>query len=415
VYVFAMGQRKKLKAFAKFASVLAVWLLFCTASVFSEEPRDVRRTETVAPGIEHVEIRRGNFSPESVQDRWTIHALFLEPARVRLILARAMDEIVGTETTTSMAARYGALAAVNGGYFRTIGVYRGEPTGFLSLGNRLMSEPTRRRAGLAVANEDGRVRIAFAVMQVKARILVPGGVSRSVEGFNRPRETNELIVYTSDFHRTTLTGQDGIEAVLRPESPSLHQAALLPSKLPAVFSEISRIIDIRDRTGSLAIPAQGFVLSAEGEARTWVLKNIRLGSRIEIQTEFEAEPPLPFPAEFMIGAGPVLLRSGRALNGKDREDFAEDFRLNRHPRTAIGTLKDGRVVLVTVDGRQPKVSVGMTIAELSALMLELGSVDALNLDGGGSTTMVIKGRVVNNPSDATGERPVSDALLVFAR
>jgi exopolysaccharide biosynthesis protein len=57
----------------------------------------------------------------------------------------------------------------------------------------------------------------------------------------------------------------------------------------------------------------------------------------------------------------------------------------------------------------------MTIAELSKLMLEIGCLDAINLDGGGSTTMVIRNKVVNHPSDATGERPVSDALLVYSR
>jgi exopolysaccharide biosynthesis protein len=57
----------------------------------------------------------------------------------------------------------------------------------------------------------------------------------------------------------------------------------------------------------------------------------------------------------------------------------------------------------------------MTIEELTALMTEFGCVEAINLDGGGSTTMVIHNRIANNPSDATGERPVSDALLVFPR
>lgn len=77
--------------------------------------------------------------------------------------------------------------------------------------------------------------------------------------------------------------------------------------------------------------------------------------------------------------------------------------------------KDGALVLVTVDGRQPKKSVGMTIPELTNLMLEFGCEDALNLDGGGSTTMVIRHKIVNSVSDATGTRAVSDALLVLPR
>jgi exopolysaccharide biosynthesis protein len=71
--------------------------------------------------------------------------------------------------------------------------------------------------------------------------------------------------------------------------------------------------------------------------------------------------------------------------------------------------------LVTIDGRQPAYSVGMTFAELIALCNRLDLNDAINLDGGGSTTMVVKDVIVNKPSDATGPRPVSDAILVMAR
>jgi exopolysaccharide biosynthesis protein len=104
-----------------------------------------------------------------------------------------------------------------------------------------------------------------------------------------------------------------------------------------------------------------------------------------------------------------------ALAAADAEQFKADFSRARHPRTAVGVRAEGSLVFVTVDGRQPKKSVGMTVDELAGLMLELGCVDAINLDGGGSTTMVVKGRVVNNSSDTTGERPVSDALLIFRR
>ena len=79
----------------------------------------------------------------------------------------------------------------------------------------------------------------------------------------------------------------------------------------------------------------------------------------------------------------------------------------------IGTAADGTIWLVTVDGRQPEVSVGMSLVELRSLARRLGLVNALNLDGGGSTTMWVQGQVVNKPSDATGPRKVSDALLVY--
>jgi exopolysaccharide biosynthesis protein len=77
--------------------------------------------------------------------------------------------------------------------------------------------------------------------------------------------------------------------------------------------------------------------------------------------------------------------------------------------------RDGTWVLVVVDGRQPQLSRGMTLQELAGLMSSLGCGDALNLDGGGSSTLYIQGSVVNSPSDAGIERPVSDAILIFRR
>ena len=87
----------------------------------------------------------------------------------------------------------------------------------------------------------------------------------------------------------------------------------------------------------------------------------------------------------------------------------------RHPRTLIGIDRKGMLWLVAVDGRQPDYSTGMTFAELLTLCARLDLVNALNLDGGGSTTMVAAGALINRPSDATGPRPVSDALVVRAR
>ncbi len=72
-------------------------------------------------------------------------------------------------------------------------------------------------------------------------------------------------------------------------------------------------------------------------------------------------------------------------------------------------------MLVTIDGRQPGESIGMPLTTLAELLIELGAVEAMNLDGGGSTTMVVQDKIVNRPSDATGERPVSDAILVFPK
>ena len=78
-------------------------------------------------------------------------------------------------------------------------------------------------------------------------------------------------------------------------------------------------------------------------------------------------------------------------------------------------MNDGKFLMITVDGREPGVSVGMTLQELAEYLLNLGAVDAMNLDGGGSTTMVLDGKVVNKPSDPTGERKIGDAIVVTLR
>ena len=97
-----------------------------------------------------------------------------------------------------------------------------------------------------------------------------------------------------------------------------------------------------------------------------------------------------------------------------REHFQPDIAQGVSPRTAVGLTADGEILIMTVDGRVPNVSRGLTLPGLAKYMRELGAVDAVNLDGGGSTAMAIDGKCVNHPSDGV-ERAVNNALLIFAR
>ncbi|HET7697185.1 MAG TPA: phosphodiester glycosidase family protein [Vicinamibacterales bacterium] len=119
-------------------------------------------------------------------------------------------------------------------------------------------------------------------------------------------------------------------------------------------------------------------------------------------------------AKDAVGGAGLLMLNGREFDEWTEERIAAGFDTTRHPRTMIG--EDGTSIwLVTVDGRQPWLSLGMSFTELRGLARRLGLRSALNLDGGGSTTMVVRGVIVNNPSDATGPRPVSDAIVVRTR
>ena len=112
-----------------------------------------------------------------------------------------------------------------------------------------------------------------------------------------------------------------------------------------------------------------------------------------------------------IGGGPVLVRDGGPVFSA-LEAFSSDVLLPRAPRTAVGQLADGRVILVATDGRQPGYSVGMTNFELAQTLSRLGAVAGAALDGGGSTTLAFEGTVLNRPSDRS-ERPIADALLLL--
>lgn len=114
------------------------------------------------------------------------------------------------------------------------------------------------------------------------------------------------------------------------------------------------------------------------------------------------------------GAG-LLMLDGRELTDWAEERIAAGFDTTRHPRTIIGIDADGAIWLVTVDGRNPSLSLGMSFTELQRLSKRLGLRSVLNLDGGGSTTMWVDGRIVNHPSDPEGPRKVSDAILVVPR
>jgi exopolysaccharide biosynthesis protein len=119
----------------------------------------------------------------------------------------------------------------------------------------------------------------------------------------------------------------------------------------------------------------------------------------------------------VVGGWPRILRDGEnaAVDAPTVEGTISRNAEARHPRTALGFSRDSTtLILVTVDGRSER-SVGMTLVELARLMRQLGAWQAMNFDGGGSTSMVIQGALVNAPSDPTGEREVGNALLVVKK
>jgi phosphodiester glycosidase len=360
---------------------------------------------TIAPGVEHAEIRRNGANG----DLWAINALRVDLAQVRLDVVHALDAAVGLETVSSIAQRRDAVAAINGGYFRTTGTFRGDSTGTLQIDRTLLSEPDRARAAVGfVRTSAGATQLIFGHVTWDAAIDA-GGKKRALDGINRPRGADEMVMFTPAFHQTTLTDASGTEIVVRR----------------------GRVVEVREQAGSTPIPADGFVLSAKGAARDWAREHLKRRAKVKVSaalkpaddaaassaaqsaaTKASAKNPWA-TAEDVVGGGPRIVTAGRVDITLDREKVQPSFSTTRHPRTAIASLPGNKALLVVVDGRQPALSVGMSLDELARLMIELGAVEAINLDGGGSSTMTIDGKVVNHPSDVTGERPVSDAILVL--
>ncbi|MGH9871152.1 MAG: phosphodiester glycosidase family protein [Pyrinomonadaceae bacterium] len=352
--------------------------------------------QEIEPGIEYGQTTCGQATKDELTGPWFINVLRIDLTRATLKVVHALDEGVGLETVSSQAARYGAPAATNGGYFRTAGTYRGDSIGLLMLNRDLISESNNERAVLGLVDVGNKTDVVFGHLKFSGEIAV-GSSKHPVHGLNRPLSADELIVFTPKFHRTTLTNPEGIEVVVRR----------------------NRVASIGDQKGSSNIPVDGYVISAVGKSREWLKVNVRKSSRISFAWRLESIEPgdktdwtSPYS---IVGGGPQLIRAGKVAITDKQEKMAAGFAADCHPRTAIAKLDSGKLLLVTVDGRQPGISMGMSLYMLADLLLELGAVEAINLDGGGSTTMVIHNKVVNKPSDQTGERPVSDAILVFPK
>ncbi len=328
---------------------------------------------------------------------WKIHVLEADPRRIEVRVAHAYDAAIGLETTAALAVRRGALAAVNGGYFQMEGLLAGDSRGVLQIEGRLLSEPDRGRAAVGFFDHDGAVRPVFGRLSFRGEVHLAGGETIPLDGLNRTRGPSEIVLFTPDFHRTTLTPPQGAEIVIR-------------------SGQVAKILR---GVGSSVIPSVGMVLSIGSERIEEVLPRIQPGEQLSVETDLH--PLLPDPegewekAENIVGGGPLLLWKGRRLEKPEDESISRVFFLARHPRTAVGVRADGTLLFVTVDGRRPEESVGMSLPELTDLMLELGSVSAINLDGGGSTTMVIDGQTVNHPSGIAGPRSDADAILLYPR
>jgi hypothetical protein len=344
----------------------------------------------VAPGIALYHVKHSLGSADTPLSIWLLR---LTPDRVTLRLTLSNDEVMGTETVGDTAARHKAAAAINAGFFMP----NGDPSALLTLNGRLVSDTRRARGALGILDDRGRTRLLFDRVSATAAIVVDGK-RITIDGVDTTRARGKLMLFTPAYHEHTDTADGGTEWV--------------------VSGQPLRVQGTAKTAGRTPIPRDGFVLSFGGIELPPELRKLRRGARVAIETQYA--PTFGRASEWsgakdIISGQGLLARDGEFLSDWSGEGSSAAFVLTRHPRTLIGTEADGTIWLITVDGRQPEHSVGMSFVELQALARDLKLTNALNLDGGGSTTMWVQGDVVNRPSDPQGPRKVSDALLVFPK
>jgi len=327
----------------------------------------------------------------------------------------------GTETVRNQASRYDdainywgqtwgqrndAVVAINGSYYNTT---TGVPHGGV-VHSGWYAKRYDNVSGMSgfVWQLDRDAYIGECITHYAFKQLITyvsdGSATQKFQGINQAPGDNELIVFTPQYDADTGTDNTGSEVLVELSRPAL----LMPT--PNMVTGVVK--QVRQNAGSTQIPFDHVVLSAKGTAETTLLNYADVGDTIGISQEiksFERDCSTPRSLDWTKSYGAV---SGNwvCLND-DVIQYGIDSSGNREPRTAIA-LNNSYVFYIVCDGRDPGTSIGMTIDELAEFCkYTLGATWGLNQDGGGSSTMVVNGTVMNNPSDGS-ERAVSNGLMM---
>lgn len=385
----------------KMPAAMLVWLLLVSMlapvssagaeaqSLNAGRTIDERRME-IGPGAvyawKHFELDRG---PERM------HAVEFDPANtaLRLQAAKSGGKVYGMQELSKMAAsadREGnrVIAGVNGDFYN---MSNGLPLGLFMGDGELLNSPPAGWYAFGIKADGSSIYGASPGLKRK---VVIGGAERDLTAINRERKNDDLVLYTPSFHTGTSTNDLGDEIELDVVSGEVKSGQPLKLKVASIHKD----------KGNTPLTDGKMVLSASGAKREW-LAGLQPGDEVTVSLELD---PKWQDVTTAIGGSALLVVDGQVQNSSDAAV---------HPRTAIGTKADGTVIMAVIDGRQPGFSEGVTLTELAVIMKEMGAVNALNLDGGGSATFLARlpgetsRKVMNSPSDG-GERKTANGLLL---
>lgn len=338
--------------------------------------------QTLAPGVRYYPISGRTWQGEPLKG----HVVEVDPgqALLEVRVAVAGDALGNKETLSQLAARHGAVAAVNGGFFDPSG---GHPIGSLVQDGRLLATSEILRTSIGIT---GRNQVQFGYFAPRVSVRFGSSGPLAVARVNTSPAPGGITLYTPAWGERAGSAGDGIDVVVRPEMEKSNRY---------IVSEIGY--------GGSPIPGDGYVLAFRGEA---VAEAAALAVGTPVFLQFDWGPGWE-GLKHLVTAGPLLVDEGQPVLQAIMEGFRGSV-LEPAPRTAIGVNGKGQLLLVEVDGRLKDWSAGVTLEELAYLMTDLGAVRAAALDGGGSSGLWVKGKLVSRPSDGR-ERGLANAILVL--
>jgi len=342
----------------------------------------------------------------------------------------------GREDVSRLARRLGAVAAINADFFP----YTGDPLGVGIRDGELFSEPFLGIRGsgprVTLGVTEGGKSVLFDTLGFLGDLQAADGARSYLSGIDRSTAPNEIVVYSPMYGQVTSNKPGGVEVVV--------EGVNLPVKANKLMAgRVARVEAVRGTTET--IPAGGLVISGgpgtgadflarhlhPGDPVSFVLAIAPVGQTLgalQVATLPRTRSDLPSRSgaglsraayvwagvTAAVGGGPRLLVDGQIAVDWAAEGFEAGFADGLNPRTAAGTSRDGRqLLLVTVDGRQA-VSRGVSLGGMAQILKRYGAWNAINLDGGGSTTLAADGLTVSSPGGDGSERPVADMLLVYS-
>ena len=360
-------------------------------TIFAQVPKLQTWEKVVSPGL----IYRMEVDTDTPV---IVHALRFSPGTPGLkaipeLAGHTINEegtVKGRLTPAQMVSQESAIAAINGDFFS---FNQGAPIGTTVREGELLETALKGRAVFGW----GPKQSAVGFCNTAVTVTPEDGTPIKLNAVNQPCGANEAILYTP-AEGTATSPAPNVTAVINLSNATWAPNTLITGTMEYMLPD-AKVTKVPD--GKAMIVATG--------DKILQITAIKPGQKVTLQfqtTGFDWEK-----IENVISGGPVLLKEGKVAIDAEAEGLGAAFSTKRHPRTAIGRTADGDIWMVAVDGRQ-EISIGATLDEMAKIMSRLGCVDAINLDGGGSTCLHLLGVTVNRPSDGV-ERPVSNAVMIF--